>query len=196
MRSIEWELNGDHNFPDESGPFATKVFPSPGTYAVSLRVSNLDDPPAASTSTQLITVVPPTVRPNAVPAAPRLMSPFPVVRITGKVNKRGARIRRLTVRAPKGATIAVRCRGRSCPFRRSNRTVTSTGSTQSPSKTVRVKKLEGKLLRGGSLIKILVSRPGEIGKYTRFKIRRGNSPLRTDLCLLPGSTEPKECPTS
>jgi PKD repeat protein len=196
VRSIEWDLNGDHSFPDESGPFATRTFPTPGTYAVSLRVANLDDPPATSTSTQLITVVPPKVTPNVVPPAPRLMSPFPVVRITGKVNKRGARIRRLTVRAPKGATIGVRCRGRTCPFRRTNRTVAPTGSAQSPSKTVRVKRLEGKLLRGGALIKVLVSRAGEIGKYTRFKIRRGKSPLRNDLCLLPGSTVPRECPTS
>jgi hypothetical protein len=192
---IDWDLNGDHQFPDTSGPIASRVFPAAGTYAVSLRVSNLDEPPAISTSTQLITVRPaPVIRP-AGPVALRFMSPFPVVRIAGKVNKRGARIRRLTIRAPRGATIGVRCRGRSCPFRRTDQTVAA-GSAQPPSRTVRVRKLEGKLLRGGTLIRVLVSRPGEIGKYTRFRIRGGKSPLRNDLCLLPGHIGPRECPTS
>jgi PKD repeat protein len=194
VAAMEWDLNGDRTFGDAQGPFASATFAGPGTYAVSLRVSNLDDPPAKSTSTQLITVVPPPGAPTVRPAVLRLMSPFPVVRITGKVSKRGARIRRLTVRAPKGATVGVRCRGRSCPFRRTNKTVS--GAVKSPSTTIRVKRLEGRLLRGGVSIKVLVSRSGEIGKYTRFKIRRGNSPLRSDLCLMPGSTAPKECPTS
>jgi hypothetical protein len=124
------------------------------------------------------------------------MSPFPVVRITGKVTKKGARIKRLTVRAPYGSTVAVRCRGRSCPFRRSNRKVTLTGSAKGPAKTVRVRRLEHRLLRGGASIKVLVSRPGEIGKYTRFRIRGGQPPVRSDMCLTPGSTVPKECPSS
>jgi hypothetical protein len=41
---------------------------------------------------------------------------------------------------------------------------------------------------------VMVSRQGEIGKYTRFLIRRGKPPRRTDLCLVSGSTEPTECP--
>jgi hypothetical protein len=123
------------------------------------------------------------------------MSPFPVVRISGKVGPKGALIRRLTIRAPSGATVAIRCRGRGCPFRRADRKVALAG-TKTTSKTIRVRKLERRLLHGGASIKILVSRPGEIGKYTRFKIRTGKAPIRTDLCLEPGSTAPKECPSS
>jgi hypothetical protein len=150
-----------------------------------------------STRFQPVTVVAPPVTVTKVPKPQfRLMSPFPVVRITGKVTKKGARIKRLTVRAPYGSTVAIRCRGRSCPFHRSNRTLRLTGSAKAPAKTIRVRKLEDRVLRDGASIKVLVSKPGEIGKYTRFRIRGGKPPVRSDLCLSPGSTAPKECPSS
>jgi hypothetical protein len=190
----EWDLNGDGSFPDATGPSAARSFPVPGVYFVGLRVTDIDD--AVSTAYQPVTIGSPA-GPGGKQGkpAPRLMSPFPVVRITGKVGPRGALIRRLTIRAPVGSTVAIRCRGRGCPFRRKNQTLARAGA-KSPSRTIRVKKLERRLLRGGASIKILVSRAGEIGKYTRFKIRTGKAPLRTDLCLEPGSTAPKECPSS
>jgi hypothetical protein len=124
------------------------------------------------------------------------MSPFPVVRITGKVSKKGARIKRLTVRAPFGATINIRCRGKGCPFRKTSRTLALAGKVKSPSTTIRIKRLEGRFLRGGASIKVLVSRRGEVGKYTKFRIRKGKPPVRTDLCVAPTATEPNECPAS
>jgi hypothetical protein len=190
----EWDLNGDGIFPDATGPSAARTFPAPGVYFVGLRVTDIDD--AVSTAYQSVTVAS-QVSPGGKQGkpVPRLMSPFPVVRISGKVGRKGAVIRRLTIRAPVGSTVAIRCRGRGCPFRRENQTLAVAGA-KTPSKTIRVKKLERRLLRGGASIKILVSRAGEIGKYTRFKIRTGKTPLRIDLCLAPGSTEPKECPSS
>jgi hypothetical protein len=124
------------------------------------------------------------------------MSPFPVVRITGKVSRKGAWIKRLSIRAPYGSTVTVRCRGRGCPFRRATRTLALVGRAKTPSKTVTIRKLARRLLHGGASVKVLVTRQGEIGKYTRFKIRRGRAPVRTDLCLAPGSTAPSECPSS
>jgi hypothetical protein len=190
----EWDLNGDGIFPDATGPSAARSFPAPGVYFVGLRVTDIDD--AVSTAYQLVKIESPV---SAVgrqgKSAPRLMSPFPVVRITGKVGPEGALIRRLTIRAPVGSTVAIRCRGRGCPFRRKSQTLALAG-VKTPSKTIRVKKLERRLLRSGASIKILVSRAGEIGKYTRFKIRTGKPPLRIDMCLAPGSTAPKECPSS
>jgi hypothetical protein len=190
----EWDLNGDGLFPDATGPRAARSFSAPGVYLVGLRVTDIED--AVSTAYQAVTVVSPVgpVAKQGKPA-PRLISPFPVVRITGKVGPRGALIKRLTIRAPSGSTVSISCRGRGCPFRRKNQTVALAGA-KTTSKTIRVKKLERRLLRGGASIKILVSRPGEIGKYTRFKIRTGKAPLRIDLCLAPGSTAPKECPSS
>jgi hypothetical protein len=195
---IEWDLNGDGLFTDAKGALATTTFALPGTYAVSLGVTGIEEPPppAHSTSTQLVKVIAPPgpVRPSA--ARPHIMSPFPVVRITGKVGRKGARIKRLTVRAPYGATVRIRCRGGGCPFRRSSRTLALAGKAKTPSKTIRIKRLEHRLLHGGASIKVFVSRQGEIGKYTRFLIRKGKAPRRTDLCLDPGSTSPSECPTS
>jgi hypothetical protein len=46
------------------------------------------------------------------------------------------------------------------------------------------------------VIQVFVSRPGSIGKHTRFGIRRRKSPTRRDRCLLPGSTIPTPCPAS
>jgi hypothetical protein len=190
----EWDLNGDGIFPDATGPSAARSFSAPGVYLVGLRVTDIDD--AVSTAYQSVTVASPVsaVGKQGKPV-PRLMSPFPVVRISGKVGPKGASIRRLTIRAPVGSTVVIRCRGRGCPFRRKTQTLALAGA-KTPSKTIRVKKLERRLLRGGTSINILVTRAGEIGKYTKFKIRTGKTPLRTDLCLPPDSTAPKECPSS
>ncbi len=194
--SIEWDLDADGVFGDVKGAVATMTYAAPGTYAVSLRVTDIDEPPARSTSTQLISVAAAPVTRLGLPPKPQLMSPFPIIRITGKVTRKGARIKRLTVRAPFGATINVRCRGRGCPFRRKRRTVARAGRAKAPTKTIRIKQLERRLLRAGVSVKVWVSRQGEVGKYTRFRIRKGKPPVRTDLCIEPGSTAPLECPAS
>ena len=51
-------------------------------------------------------------------------------------------------------------------------------------------------LRFGTTVEILVSKPGEIGKYTRFAIRRGKLPERVDMCLDPAGLKPLVCPSS
>ena len=38
-------------------------------------------------------------------------------------------------------------------------------------------------LRAGAVIEVLVTRPGAVGRYVRFRVRTGAAPLRTDLCL-------------
>jgi hypothetical protein len=45
-------------------------------------------------------------------------------------------------------------------------------------------------------LEILVWKPGEIGKYTRFSIRRGRLPERIDKCLDPAGVRALECPSS
>jgi len=193
---LHWDLNGDGKFDDFDGATAFRTFAVPGTYPVSLRVKD-QTTGAVSTGTQLVNVsaAPATTKTTSGKPQLRLMSPFPVVRIAGRVSRKGATIKRLTIRAPFGSTVLIRCRGRGCPFRRTSQTLALAGA-KTPSKTIRVKKLERRLLRGGASLKVLVSRQGEIGKYTRFKIRTGKAPLRTDLCLSPGRTEPIDCPSS
>ena len=107
-----------------------------------------------------------------------LLSPFPIVRIRGSVTATGARIALLSVRAPRGTTIDVRCRGRGCSARR---------LTLRSRRLTRVRALE-RHFRAGTVIEVLVARRGRVGKYTRFRVRRGRAPARADGCA---SFEPR-----
>ena len=117
------------------------------------------------------------------PAAPLLLRPFPIVRIKGGLTRTGARVTLLTVRAPRGARIAIRCRGRSCPVPRLARTATLT----------RFRTLE-RNLAAGTRIDVTVTRPDRIGKWTTIHIARGAPPTRRDRCVLPGARSPVPCP--
>jgi hypothetical protein len=189
--SIDWDLNGDGAFDDAQGPSATRAFPAPGTYEVGLRVTDLDG--LVSTSTRTITVgLPGSSRvidsiPPA-PSYPRLMAPFPIVRISGRTAPGGAHINLLEVLAPSGAKVTVRCAGKGCPFRRWRKTVGS--------KTLIVKALRGRFLRAGVRLEVRVYKKGVIGKYTRIVIRKHKEPARHDLCLSPGSSRPSACPST
>jgi Glycine rich protein len=116
----------------------------------------------------------------------QLMSPFPVVRIAGRVTTLGARIGLLSVRAPFNATIRVRCRGRGCPRRQAKR-------ARGINRAVRFRRFE-RSLRIGTVLEVRVSRARVIGKFTRFRIRRGRSPSRRDMCLRPGASRGSPCP--
>ena len=117
-------------------------------------------------------------------APPRLMNPAPIVRIRGRLTADGARVTLLTVRAPRGARIAVKCAGEGCP-----RDHFATVAV-----VVHLRPFE-RFLRAGTRLEIRVTRPSFIGKYTRIVVRRGQPPLRRDRCLTPGSSRPVSCPS-
>jgi PKD repeat protein len=195
-----WDLDGDGNYNDASGPSAARAFGA-GSHNVGIMV--VDSEGAASFMVQTVNVGAPNVGAPAPVGSvrtvssggPRLMSPFPIVRIAGSILRRGSKLRRLTVSAPPGATVLVRCNGRGCPLGRQSRVVKSGTKSRSPAQIVRLRRFERKLLRSGTVIKILVTRPSTIGKYTRFKIRSKKPPARSDRCLMPGSSKPVDCPT-
>ena len=114
---------------------------------------------------------------------PSLMTPFPLVRIRGRLTTGGARITLLTVRAPTGAHLAVRCIGRSCARR----------SWARATKLTRLSRFETRL-KAGTRLEIRITRAGMIGKFTAITIRRGAPPLRRDRCLVPGRSAPTRCP--
>jgi PKD domain len=191
--ALRWDLNGDGLFDDAAGPSVTTSYATPGTYTISLQVTTN----SVDVATLVLNV--------GVPGAPgtgvgqrsvSMMSPFPVVRIAGRVSRRGARIRRLTIDAPPGAGVRVSCAGRSCPFKRVLKTVSSRlrAGVLPATRLLRIRRLEGRLLRPGATLRLFVTRADSIGKYTRFKIRRGKSPARSDMCLVPGSGRPLVCP--
>jgi hypothetical protein len=104
----------------------------------------------------------------------RVMKPFPVVRMRGRLTISGARITVLSVRAPKKARIKVTCRG-DCP--RSRR-----AKRRHNHKVTRVRPFQ-RSISAGTRITVTVTRRGFIGKRTVFLIRRGLVPLRADRCL-------------
>jgi PKD repeat protein len=187
-----WDLDGDGAFDDASGAVVSGAFSVPGPKTVSLRVR--DDKGAASTTSLTLQVRERSTGspgPSSPPATggaaplPRLLSPFPIVRLVGSVRRARTDIELLTVRAPKGSRALVRCRRKGCPIRRIKRVV-----RRSP---IRVKAAE-RVMRAGAVLEVLVSRGDRIGKFTRFKFRRNRRPARADGCLWPRTTRMAPCP--
>jgi hypothetical protein len=114
----------------------------------------------------------------------RMLKPFPVVRIRGVLTATGAHVTLLTVRAPRGVRISVRCSGRSCPVRRWARSAAVTRLTAFE-----------RHLRDGTRLDIAISRSGYIGKHTTIVIRRGAPPRRSDRCIYPTGGRPVRCPS-
>ena len=152
----------------------------------------LEPPPAA----QPASAAPPATATARAPA--RMLAPFPTVRIRGTFDSTGARIELLSVHAPLGARVIVRCIGRRCPVLGSARAHRSAASVAEVvarrSGLIRFSRLQRRLL-AGTVIEVRVMRAGEIGKYTRFRIRGGKPPARIDRCVHPGSTRPMACPS-
>jgi hypothetical protein len=167
---LAWDLNADGRFGEGTRTVAARRFSKPGSYVVRLRAT--DDEGAQAVAERRIVVA---------EAAP--MSPSPVVRLAGRFSQRGVTVSVLSVDAPRGARIAVRCRGRGCPARRS----------ASTAQLRRFHRFERRLPVGVRL-EIRVTKPASLGRFTSFRIRRARPPMRRDRCLRPGSTRPVACP--
>lgn len=149
----------------------------------------------SATATPVATAPPTVVAPAAAPAPaatvapaaapPPRLTPFPVVRVKGVLTDAGARVTLLSVRAPQGSRVRVRCRGAGCPVR------TYTASTA----TGRLRPFE-RALRAGTRLEIRVTKAGYVGKSTLIVIRRQAEPKRTDRCLPPGAKRAVRCPAA
>jgi PKD repeat protein len=198
---LEWDLDNDGQFDDAQGAVAQWSFATPGPRFVSLRAT--DDKGVATIAFQTVNVTgppaqpPPSSTPAASPPAPApssgqstkpaLLNPFPIIHLRARIIGGSIRIDLLSVKAPSGATVQVRCKGRRCPAK------TLRERVRSGAKAVRFKKLERRL-RAGTVLQIYVTKRGSIGKYTRFVFRTGKAPSRRDLCLPAGSMRPGRCP--
>ncbi len=180
-----WDLDGDGGYDDAAGARVSHIFPTAGTYNVGLRAT---DSKAVARTTRREIAVRAQPRPPAPPVddeSPDFMAPFPVVRLGGKVLPRAARVQILTVRAPRGALIRVRCVGDACPVKVARR--------RSRGRAIRFRMFE-ETLDAGTRLGIYVRQPETVGKYTRFTIRAGAAPKRLDRCLMPGRARPVRCP--
>jgi PKD repeat protein len=192
IESQAWDLDSDGSFDDGKNTLASRTFTAAGVYTVRLRVT--DDSGSSHEATQTFTVVDPVAGPLVLlqgGTRASLLSPFPIVRMSGTVGGRGTRVRILSVQAPPLARVQVSCKGRGCPFRRRGRTVSARKRTGSP---LRFRQFRGRLLRPGARVSVFVTASGAIGKYTRFRVRGGRPPARADRCLAPGSRVPMRCP--
>jgi PKD repeat protein len=191
---LQWDLNGDGAFDDAEGFAVTTSFPAPGTYTIGLRATTN----ATDEATLALNVGSPGAPgTNVGQRGLSFLSPFPLVRIAGRVSSRGVRIRRLTVDAPPGSTVKLRCSGRRCPFKQLRRTIptrAAVGRGLPPTRLLRMRSVEDRLLRPGIVLRLYVTRGDAVGKFTRFRIRRAKPPTRLDMCLVPGSARPVACP--
>ncbi|HYP47624.1 MAG TPA: PKD domain-containing protein [Thermoleophilaceae bacterium] len=173
-----WDLDGDNQFDDAAGARVSWRYRTTGVRRVRLRVT--DPAGATAVQEQLVSV-------SAGAAAARFLIPFPVVGLTGRVYSRATLVTSLVVRAPRGSVVTARCSGRGCPREPVTRRVGKRTRLTFPTFKRR--------LGVGARLGLSIRRAGYIGKYTRYRIRAGAAPARTDLCLMPGSSKPKRCPT-
>jgi PKD repeat protein len=191
LKEQVWDLNGDGDYDNGGGGTARRAFLNAGDYVVGLRVT--DDAGLVSFDSQTLKVLPPPgTSVTTQKSGPRLLSPFPVVRIAGRITRRGTRVRLLRVNTPVGTKISVRCTGRGCPFKKQVRAVPTSARSRT-TVGVRVRRLE-RLLLPGVRVRVYVTKRGAVGKYTRFRFRAGKGPMRTDGCVMPGSWAMAECP--
>lgn len=176
-----WDLDGDGQFDDAEGPVAGTAFAGSGPHTVGLEVTSR----GGATDVERRTVMVDTTYALPRPDAARLLSPFPVITLAGRLAGTGARIKLLSVRGPVCALVQVSCRGRGCPVKRASAYVGRS--------TLRIRRFERRLA-AGAVLTVRVSKGNRIGKFTQFRIRSGAAPKRRDLCLRPGATAGSRCP--
>jgi hypothetical protein len=166
------------------GPVVVTSFATPGEHVMRLRVTAADGLSTIATATIHVTrpVLPP-------------MQPFPIIRIAGVQISGGVNLSSLAAQAPRGALVTVTCRGRGCPARSERRLATASRKRPKSSTVEIAFRRFQRSLRAGVVLEVRVSKPGMIGKYTRFSIRRSKLPVRVDQCLASVEPAPIRCPS-
>jgi len=175
-----WDLAGNGAFATGS-PTMSTTFATPGNHLVQLRVTDANG--ISSLAAQTIPVE---------AARLALMQPFPIVRIASIGTRSGVKLRLLSVLAAPGVQITVKCKGRRCPVKSQSHLATAGKKARA---VVTFHRFQRSLAAGVTL-EISVTRAGEVGKYTRFYVRRGRLPLRSDACLAGLTIKPMACPSS
>jgi hypothetical protein len=186
---VAWDLDFDGEFDDaDAAASVTWTFPTAGPQRIAVQAT--DNSGSATVVVRELQVGGTVAVASGGEAARRrmfLMRPFPLVRVAGRLTRRGAHLRLLSVSARRGVRIAVRCAGRSCDRKR---LVTRARGAKRPK---RLRAFQ-RSYRAGTRIVIRVTSTRRIGKYTRIRIRKGRKPARVDRCVMPGSAVPVRCP--
>jgi PKD domain len=184
ITSYAWDLadNGPFGAFLTGGPVASVSYATPGPHVVRLRVGAANGLKGVDAET--ITMTP-------LPASAGVLYPFPVVSISGTYFAFRVRIKRLAVKAPAGSRITITCGHARCPAGAVRRPA---GSRRGHETWVRFRPFE-RFLPSGAILEVRVSKPGKIGAYTRFHVRRQKRPVRSDSCLDPAGLKPMACPS-
>jgi hypothetical protein len=170
----EWDLDNDGQFDDANAAVVSARFLQARAFPLRLRVTDSRGATAIATGRVVL--------------RRRPLRVLPGVFIALEGSRVGARtkISLLSVRAPRGSRIAVRCAGTGCPKRATK--------TLRRRKALRFKAFERRFRPRTKLV-ITVTKTGFVGKRTTFTIRRGAKPRRQTLCLNPGAKRGKRCPS-
>jgi hypothetical protein len=185
LTGLAWDPAGNEHFV-AGGPVLGTSFSTPGGHIVRLRVTDANG--LASVATERINVTtPPDV----------LMQPFPVVRIVGSVTSSGAKLKVLSVQAPLSTMISITCKGHGCKTKSESRLAIASKANKAKAGAVTLafQHFE-RSYKAGAVLQVRVTKAGQIGKYTSFKIRHHKFPVRSDACLRPTSPTPIACPSS
>lgn len=167
-----------------SAPFAQAPAPPP---APDPDAPGVPSPPGGAEDPQEPGAEPPSGGDEAQSqSGPSKLDPFPRVTVAGRQNMRATRVTELSVTGPRGARVAVRCLGETCPMRRATATIPR-------AKRLRIEKAE-RVYRAGLTLEVRVTGEDRVGKYTKVRFRAGRTPSRTDACLQPGQSKPSPCP--
>jgi hypothetical protein len=184
ITAFAWDLAGNGPLIG-GGPVLGTWFSTPGAHVVRLRVTDAKG---------LSSVVSETIPVGLAP--PILLQPFPVVRLVGFDTGSGVNLIVFTVLAPVNARITITCRGRGCPTKLEKRLAASRRHKRNRGSLLIAFPRFQRTLRAGITLEVRVSKPDRIGKYSKFVIRRGKLPTRTDACLNPATSQPMACPSS
>ncbi len=183
LTAFEWGLGATVPLQPGKAVLATS-FAKTGPQVVRLRVTDAAGRSATATATI-------NVRPRAL----TVMQPFPIVRIAGVETSSGVRLKLLTVLAPISSRVIVSARGGGLHARSESRVALAGRASKGGRTTVLSFPRFARSLRAGAVLEIRVTRAGEIGKFTRFAVRRGTLPSRLDSCLAPDGIKPMRCPS-
>jgi hypothetical protein len=185
ITGVAWALTPSAEFA-AGKPLLLTSFSTPGLHVVRLRVTD-----AAGRSSIATESVPVKARPAV------LMAPFPIVRIAGSLTGNGARINLLTVQAPVSALVTVLCRGSGCRTKSETRSakISSNAKHKASAVLLSFARFE-RSYRARTVLTVVVAKPGKIGKYTTFVIRRHQLPVRTDACVAAVGAHPIPCSSS
>jgi PKD repeat protein len=185
----EWEFDNDGRYNDASGPNASYAFPLPGSFPVSLRVTDNDGLQHILSKT--VSVTGPAAAATAGSTSGAIRSSGTSARalrarlsLKAARTRRGARITRLQVRTVRGAAVRVSCKGKGCSTRSQRLTARSS--------VLRLKRFE-RSFAAGARIEVFVTKRGSVGRYLRVLIRKGAAPRLTSLCLASNGRSTRTC---